>query len=83
MTFIQQYSGPIIYFYVTTIPFLALAVYYKLQESQCVDDKIAHKMIRAIHLKCEVPVTEKENVAECSLCDAASHYFPKNYSCGF
>ena len=40
-------------------------------------------MNRAIHLKCEVPVTVKEYVAECSLCDAASHYFPDNYSYGF
>jgi hypothetical protein len=80
LNFIRVLSG-IIYFYVTTISFQTIPVYYKLQNALCDDEYSVHTMNSDVYIVCGVPVTVYLNRAECSLSDADWHFVANISSC--
>ena len=80
LNFSRSFSS-IIYCYVTTISFLTLLIYYKLQNAQWSDEYSVYKINTDIHFMCELHVTMKLYRAECSLFDVDPNSFTKNSPC--
>jgi hypothetical protein len=63
--------------YVTTTSFLALPIYYKLQNAPWSDEKGVHNKMQISIWYFKLHVTVNLHTAACSLSNADPHFFPK------
>ena len=82
LNFIVSLSG-MIYCYVTSSSFLTPPFNYKLLNAPCADEYSVLHLNPDMHMTYVVPGTANVYIAECSLSDAAWHFFANTSPCIF